>query len=184
MVIQSNPSDPFNAIDPSVMRASDGKLWLAFGSFWTGIKLVELDPQTGKRAAENSRIYSLAFHDSIEAACLWQRGDYFYLFVNWGQCCRGTNSTYNIRVGRSANVTGPYMDKEGKDLMDGGGTLFLASQENSIGPGHAGIYHEAQADWFTYHYYDANRGGAATLCVRPLAWTAQGWPTLEQSATK
>ena len=108
LVCQSQAGDGFNTIDPYVMQASDGSLWLAFGSFWTGIKLVQLDPNTGKRIASDSPMYALASHDSIEAACLWERGEYYYLFVNWGLCCRGTNSTYNIRVGRSAAVTGPY----------------------------------------------------------------------------
>jgi arabinan endo-1,5-alpha-L-arabinosidase len=183
-VVQSHGGDSFNAIDPSVTQAADGSLWLAFGSFWTGIKLLQLDPATGKRIAADSPMSSLAFHDSIEAACLWQRGDYYYLFVDWGQCCRGTNSTYNIRVGRSMSVTGPYLDKQGRDLLQSGGTLFLASQGDFIGPGHAGIYQEGEIDWFSYHYYDANRGGAATLAVRRLAWTTEGWPTVEGSFYK
>jgi arabinan endo-1,5-alpha-L-arabinosidase len=178
LVCQSHHGDAFNTIDPSVMQSSDGSVWLAFGSFWTGIKLIQLNPVTGKRISPDSPIYSLAFHDSIEAPCLWQRGDYFYLFVNWGLCCRGTNSTYNIRVGRSSAVIGPYQDKEGKDLVQAGGTLFLGTEGNQIGPGHAGIYRDGETNWFSYHYYDGNRGGAATLAVRQLKWSADGWPAL------
>jgi arabinan endo-1,5-alpha-L-arabinosidase len=176
MVCESRRSDSFNTIDPSVMRAADGTLWLAFGSFWTGIKLIQLDPLTGKRVAPDSPIYSLAFHESIEAPCLWQQGAYYYLFVNWGLCCRGTNSTYNIRVGRSTSITGPYLDKEGKDLLQGGGSLFLGTQGNVIGPGHAAIYQEGESNWLSFHFYDATHGGAATLAVRQLRWSADGWP--------
>jgi arabinan endo-1,5-alpha-L-arabinosidase len=179
-VCQSRLQDNFNTIDPSVMWAADGSLWLAFGSFWAGIKLLQLDPNTGKRISQDSPIYSLAFHDSIEAPCLVERQGAFYLFVNWGQCCKGTNSTYNIRVGRSAIVTGPYLDKDGKSLAQGGGTSFLESKGRFIGPGHAGIYSEAERSWFSFHYYDAERGGAATLAVQHLNWGADGWPVLRE----
>jgi arabinan endo-1,5-alpha-L-arabinosidase len=184
IVVQSIQADPFNAIDPSVMRAKDNTLWLAFGSFWSGIKLVQLDPETGKRISPDSTMSSLAYHDSIEAACIWQQGAYYYLFVNWGLCCRGTNSTYNIRLGRSTSVTGPYRDRDGKDMLEGGGTLFLGTAGNAIGPGHAGIFSEGDTNWFSCHFYDATRKGLATLSVRQLQWTADGWPLLQASLSK
>jgi arabinan endo-1,5-alpha-L-arabinosidase len=180
-VVQSGPADPFNTIDPSVFEDRNGALWLAFGSFWTGIKLVELDRNTGKRVAADSPISSLAFSDSIEAPCLWRRGDFYYLLANWGLCCRGTNSTYHIRVGRSLRVTGPYLDKDGKDLLQQGGTLLLGSEGKRVGPGHAGIYQEGGLTWLSFHYYDADRSGRATLAVRQLDWTAEGWPALRLS---
>lgn len=182
LVCQSRPGDNFNTIDPSVMLAADGSLWLAFGSFWTGIKLLQLDPDTGKRITSDSPMYSLAFHSSIEAPCLWQQGGYYYLFVNWGLCCRGTNSTYNVRVGRSADVTEPYLDKEGKDLLQGGGTLFLASKGSFIGPGHAGIYQENGTNWLSCHFYDGDHRGLAALAVHQLEWTADGWPTVVEGS--
>jgi arabinan endo-1,5-alpha-L-arabinosidase len=181
LVVQSHAGDSFNAIDPSVMQAADGTLWLTFGSFWSGIKLIQLDPQTGKRISADSPMTSLAFHESIEAACLWQREGFYYLFVNWGLCCRGTNSTYNIRVGRSPTATGPYIDKEGKNLLQEGGSLFLGSERTFIGPGHAGIYSQEGTNWFSCHFYDANRGGIATLAIRRLTWSADEWPILENA---
>jgi arabinan endo-1,5-alpha-L-arabinosidase len=183
LVCQSRAEDSFNAIDPSVMRDVDGTLWLAFGSFWSGIKLIELDPATGKRVAPNSPMYSLAHHDPIEAACLSRHGGYYFLFVNWGFCCRGTNSTYNIRVGRSARITGPYLDLDGKDLAQGGGTLFLGSEGAFIGPGHAGIFEDGGHDWLSCHFYDGQRGGAAVLSVQRLAWTPDGWPVARTNST-
>ena len=119
-VVLTSKEDNYNAIDPSVMLDREERLWMAFGSYWSGVKLVELDAHTGHRIATNSPMHSLAWNDSIEAACLMSRNDYYYLFVNWGQCCRGTNSTYEIRVGRSKEVTGPYIDKDGKDLLQRG----------------------------------------------------------------
>jgi arabinan endo-1,5-alpha-L-arabinosidase len=93
-VIQSGARDNFNAIDPAVTRDDQGGLWLAFGSFWSGIKLIQLDPATSKRLAADSAMYSLAYADSIEAPYIQHHDGCYYLFVNWGLCCRGTNSTY------------------------------------------------------------------------------------------
>jgi len=104
--------------------------------------------------------------------------NFHYLFVNWDRCCRGTNSTYNIRIGRSREITGPYLDKDGKDLAQGGGTLFLGSDGPFIGPGHAGIFDEDGHFWFSCHFYDGTQRGASTLAIRPLRWT-NGWPALD-----
>lgn len=178
IVVRTTTNDQFNAIDPSTLLDASGRLWLAFGSYWSGIKLIELDPATGLRQETNSPIHSLAWNESIEAACLYQHGDYFYLFVNWGQCCRGTNSTYEIRVGRCPVATGPFLDRAGKDMLQRGGTLFLKSEGPRIGPGHAAILKDGERFWFSYHYYDGDEHGVSKLEVVPLTWTADGWPAL------
>jgi arabinan endo-1,5-alpha-L-arabinosidase len=175
-VIQTTATNDFNAIDPAIILDTDGKLWVAFGSFWTGIKLVELDPATGQRLATNSPIYSLAHHDMIEASYIYWRDGYYYLFVNWGQCCRGVKSTYNIRVGRCHKITGPYLDKTGIDMLLDGGSLLLGSVGPFIGPGHAGIISAGGKDWFSCHFYDGTRDGSPTLALLPLRWDAAGWP--------
>ena len=177
-VFQTSPTNDFNAIDPCVTQDAGGRLWLAFGSFWSGIKLVELNPATGLRLAPDSPIHALAWHDSIEAACIARHDNLYYLFVDWDLCCRGTNSTYNIRIGRSAEITGPYLDKTGKDMLHDGGSLFLGSEGRFIGPGHAGILSDKGTNWFSFHYYDGERGGAATLGIRQLKWGEDGWPVL------
>lgn len=184
IVVQSGTNDDFNTIDPAVCHAPDGKLWLAFGSFWSGIKLIELDPATGKRIAPDSPIYPLAHYDSIEAAYLYPHNGEFYLFVNWGMCCRGVRSTYNIRVGRSEKITGPYRDKNGVDLLLGGGTLVLESHGPFIGPGHAGIITVSNTNWFSCHFYDGTRRGASTLAILPLRWSPDGWPEVGPSPSK
>lgn len=178
IVIESAERDNFNAIDPCVTQNAGGDLHLAFGSYWSGIKLVQLDRATGKRVSPNSPMHSLAWHTSIEAACVVRHGDFHYLFVNWGQCCRGTNSTYEIRVGRGRRITGPYLDRDGVDLMRGGGTPFLATTGRFIGPGHAAVLSEAGTHWFSCHYYDGSSRGAATLHLRPLRWDRDGWPVV------
>ncbi len=141
-VITSTNGSPYNTIDPCAFFDAAGNPWLVFGSYWTGIYLVQLDPVTGMRISPNSPTYQLAWNSSIEASCICQHGGYYYLFVNWDSCCVGVNSGYNVRVGRSTNVTGPYLDREGRDMRSGYGTLFLEGTGKYTGPGHMGIFSE------------------------------------------
>jgi arabinan endo-1,5-alpha-L-arabinosidase len=180
LVVKSETRDEFNCIDPAAFYDTDGKLWLCFGSFWGGIKLIELNPDTGRRIAPNSPMYHLAHFDSIEAAYLYKHDNNYYLFVNWGMCCRGANSTYNMRIGRSQNVTGPYVDKEGKLMAIGGGTSFMDISDGPlIGFGHAGIIQVGDKYYISSHV-EANNSGAVenggTFSIRPLTWDSQGWP--------
>ncbi len=175
VVIRTTGDDNFNAIDPSVMMNADGTMWMAFGSFWSGIKLVELDPATGLRKP-GAPLHPLAWAKEIEAPCIISHGGAYYLFVNWGLCCRGIHSTYNIRVGRGANIAGPYLDKNGMDLMNGGGTLFLGAEGRYIGPGQAGVLRDGAGEWLSFHYYDGEHRGRASLGLRKLEWDKDGWP--------
>ena len=120
--------------------------------------------------------HRLAFNGSIEAPYLYERDGFFYQFVNWGTCCQGSSSTYNIRVGRSTNVIGPYFDRSGVNMVNNGGTLFLGTEENFIGPGHISIFTTHGSDWFGYHYYDGNDNGVSKFNLRAMRWTADGWP--------
>ena len=184
-VIHSTNGYAYNTIDPSVFLDTDGKLWLAFGSYWKGIFLTELDPQTGLRISTNSPVYPLAWNDSIEASCLTRHGNFYYLFVNWGQCCKGTNSTYEVRVGRAEKITGPYLDRDGKKLADGGGSPFLQSSGRFIGPGHIGILIDGSTNdttRFSYHYYDADTRGRSRLALGTIDWS-DGWPVAVNDAT-
>lgn len=176
-VIQSHASDDWNALDPSVFHADNGTLWLAFGSYWSGIKLVQLDPATGKRLHPKARLVSLAYNKSIEASCLYQHDGYYYLFVDWGSCCKSVNSTYNVRMGRSRKITGPYKDENGKNMLKGGGSLFLDNHPPLYGPGHAGFLVADGKTWFTSDFEgDTRMGGKATLAIMPLTWLPNGWP--------
>ncbi len=176
IVIRSNDDDPYNAIDPQLYADPDGSLWMVFGSFWNGIQLIELNPQTGLRKGD--KIRQLAWHESIEAPALLRHRGYYYLFVNWGLCCRGLNSTYEIRVGRSRKITGPYLDATGDDLATGGGTVFLKSEGDRVGPGHPSFLQEKAGTRMFFHYYDRKRGGSATLGELPIHWADNGWPKL------
>jgi hypothetical protein len=183
-VIQSGSSVTYNAIDPSVTFDSSSNLWMSFGSFFSGIKLVQLDATTGLRNTTNTTVSSIANDnaasgDPIEASYLYHRGTFYYLFVNWGTCCAtpALTSTYNIRVGRSTNITGPFRDVSNINMTSSGGTLFLKATGKFIAPGQMGILDENGVSYFGYHYLDANDNGVPTYDLEPLSWTTDDWPT-------
>ena len=176
MIVHSVEGENLNAIDPGVIHAPDGTLWMSYGSYHGDIQLVQLDPDSGLRIHAESRVWILASHS--EASDIVFHKDWYYLFVNHGSCCSGTNSTYHICVGRSRHVTGPYLDHYGDDMADGGGTLFLAAAGRQFGPGQFGLLVDDGVEKFSCHYEaDLDRGGRPTLDIRPLLWTADDWPS-------
>ncbi|MBN1312752.1 MAG: family 43 glycosylhydrolase [Anaerolineae bacterium] len=181
VVIQSTSSNNYNTIDPNVVQDLSGNLWLSFGSFWSGIKLIQLDPGTMKPVS-GATLHSIAYRPSgehaIEAPFIVERNGYYYLFVSFDYCCRGVDSTYNIRVGRSQQITGPYVDRNNVNMMNGGGTLIDDGDSRWIGPGHQAVYQQGNSAILVNHAYDAWNNGRATLQIRPLYWDASGWPTL------
>ncbi|HEY3268889.1 MAG TPA: arabinan endo-1,5-alpha-L-arabinosidase [Armatimonadota bacterium] len=180
MVIRSTAPNDYNAIDANLVDAGGGKYALSFGSYWRGIELVDLDPETGKPPAGAPIRYIAGRPNwgAIEAPHIIRRGGYYYLFVSFDRCCRGVRSTYNIRYGRSKTLDGPYVDREGKPMLDGGGTLLLATEGRYIGPGHCSILKDGRRTLMAYHYYDGEAGGIATIQVRPLNFTKDGWVTV------
>ncbi len=177
-VALSRDGGDFNAIDPAVFLDDDGKLWLSFGSQWSGLKLVALDPKTGKRLKPDEPMTPLAAGQSIEAPWIHKRKGFYYLFLNRGNCCAGVNSTYHIKVGRSEDIEGPYAAKDGALMIDGGGTMVLDVKTGPLtGPGHAGIVEKDGKSWFSCHFEaDDHMGGKATLGVMPIRWSDDGWP--------
>ena len=107
-----------------------------------------------------------------------QHGPYFYLFVSFDRCCAGLDSTYRMMVGRSKSVTGPYLDREGVPMMQGGGSELQASQGRFVGPGGQEVFKNGAGDSLVYHYYDADQGGTPQLQTSPIRWDAAGWPVL------
>jgi arabinan endo-1,5-alpha-L-arabinosidase len=184
LVIDSEVGSPYNAIDPNVFHDdSTGKMWMTFGSFWNGIYITELDASTGKPFSSNPSATNIARNpvrppNAIEAPYLYEHDGFYYLFVNWGSCCQGVESTYEIRVGRSVSPTGPFMARgRGQaTMLNGGGELFLDTEDNFIGPGHLSIFSESGTDYFGYHYYDGDANGASKYNIEELAWTLDDWP--------
>lgn len=171
---QPGQNDDYNAIDPNVVLDEAGTPWLAFGSFWSGIKLIQLDRDGARSGTE---LYSLASRGggAIEAPFLMRRCGYYYLFVSFDACCRRANSTYNLRVGRSRELLGPYVDRAGTALMSGGGSLVLQGDAVWKGPGHNAVLIEGKRAFNVYHAYAAT-DGASQLRISELVWDADGWP--------
>jgi arabinan endo-1,5-alpha-L-arabinosidase len=192
LVLKSQAEDDFNAIDPNLILDAKGQAWLAFGSFWSGIKMRKLDRKTGKLSTDNTTLYSLATrakpehfdppppglppdYEAIEAAFIVHHDKYYYLFVSWDLCCRGTKSTYRTMVGRARAATGPYLDADGKKMMDGAATPLLSANQKWLGPGGESVLLQKDGeDIIVFHAYDT-KTGIPSLQISTLAWTG-GWP--------
>jgi len=197
LVLESKASDDFNAIDPNYIEDAQHHAWLSFGSFWGGIKMRALDPGTGMLSTTDTKLYSLAARakpehpapqkfdpehptlppdwQAIEAPFIVAHGGFYYLFVSFDLCCRGTRSTYHTMVGRSTSVTGPYVDKTGTLMTQGGGALLLGPNKRWLGPGGESVLHQGDGtDLIVFHAYDATTGRPA-LQISDLVWR-DGWP--------
>ena len=176
-VVRSLPASDFNAIDPDIIQDTAGTPWLVFGSYWSGVQMVQLQWPSGKRSADPTRTHLLDRKiplNAVEGPAMISHGGWYYLFSSWDRCCVGLKSTYRVVVGRSKSITGPYLDRDGKALTDGGGTTVLASMSNQVGPGGQSI----AGGMLAYHYSDANAGGISRLGMRSLTWSAGGGPQL------
>ncbi|KAH8073807.1 arabinanase [Cristinia sonorae] len=175
LITSTSPSNNFNAIDPNLI-IDNGKWFMSLGSFWTGIKLMNLNPATGHLSSNSVTALAqrTANNGAIEASVIFKNGKYFYLFTSWDNCCQGVNSTYNIRVGRSTSVAGPYVDSAGVNLTDGGGTLVLASHDKIIGPGGQDLLMDVDGPILVYHYYTAT---GSFLGINRLDFSS-GWPVV------
>ncbi len=176
VVASSDGVEDSNAIDPGVfLDPADGRLWLTYGSYFGYIRLVQLDPKTGKRINPGDQPRNLAIN--CEASDMFYHEGWYYLLGTHGSCCRGADSGYNIRVGRSKKVTGPFLDAYGLDMIEGGGKLLEGSGGRVIGPGHFGLLDLGDGvQKFSMHWEaDLDRGGASVLDIRPLLWK-DGWP--------
>lgn len=172
MVIHTTAGrDRYNALDPDLVIAKDGSPWLVFGSWFSGIKLTQLNPETMKPMGA---IYNLAARSGgIEAPNIIYRKGYYYLFVSVGVCCKGVNSTYQIAYGRSKNITGPYVTKSGRKMLDGHAEIFDSGNNRWVGPGGQDILN---TDVIIRHAYDAKDKGIAKMLISRLNWDSQGWP--------
>jgi arabinan endo-1,5-alpha-L-arabinosidase len=185
MVLRSYADkDDWNAIDPNLVIEDSKNMWLTWGSFWSGIKMRRIDPVTGKLSTADTTMHSLSSRTreqpiggAVEAPFIVRHGEYWYLLVSFDRCCRGAASTYNIVVGRSSDVTGPYVDKTGKRMTEGGGSLLLEAMTPTWrGPGHAAVLHEPGQDYLFFHaYFGEGRGRGSALQVSTIVWE-DGWP--------
>ena len=174
-VCSSDGMEDQDAIDPSLLLdPTTGRLWVSYGTYFGTIRLIELDPKTGFRMKGNKE-KDIAI--DCEATDLIYRDGWYYLLGTHGTCCDGVNSTYNIVVGRSRNVEGPYVDNVGRDMFHGGGRMVIAAGDRKTGPGHFGrtVIDEGVEIMSCHYEADFDRSGRSVLGIRPLLWK-NGWP--------
>ncbi|MHB1023233.1 MAG: family 43 glycosylhydrolase [Acidobacteriaceae bacterium] len=173
----------FNAIDPAPFVDSAGNWWMVFGSWTDGIHVLQLDPSTGLRLQTNPTLYTIAQRGNPSAGeegpFIYPYNGWYYYFASINVCCSGDSSTYRIIVGRSKSSTGPYLDRGGLDLMQGGGTILLSAHGNINGPGGQSLFTDGTQPILVYHYYDGNNNGTPTLGINFLGFDADGWPYVE-----
>jgi len=197
IVIRSVPyRDMWNAIDPNVVVDENGVPWMAFGSFWGGLKLVKLaanwtsvaEPQEWRTIAKRERSSQIDDADAgtaeIEAPFIFRKGEFWYLFASWDKCCRGKDSTYKMVVGRSKAITGPYLDRTGRDMAQGGGTLLLAGNSEWAGVGHNSTYTFDGKDYLVFHAYENADHGLQKLKIAELKWDEAKWPVVDSAVLR
>jgi len=198
-VVCSRPEvDNWNAIDPNLLYGEDGFPYLIWGSFWDGLQIARLtddlktihpdvEPLTiasrkknmdeaNPPAVDNNPVD--AGGNAIEAPFVIKKGKYFYFFASIDYCCKGVNSTYKMIYGRSDKILGPYLDKEGKSMRTGGGTILMTGDDNWHGVGHNGIATIDCKDYILFHAYDANDNGKSKLRIFELLWDDNDWPVV------
>jgi len=182
LVMESFPEkNNFNAIDPAAFQQADGRAFMVWGSFWTGVKSIELNPETGKILSDEPVISSVANRPAnggaVEGAYMVKHGEFYYLFVSFDSCCDGAESTYRVMVGRSKQPLGPYSDWNDTPMTNGGGTLVVRINVNWRGTGHNSVLTTDKGSWLVHHTYDTfNLDKQRILQIRPLYWTDSGWP--------
>jgi arabinan endo-1,5-alpha-L-arabinosidase len=197
-IIQSVPGKTnWNAIDPNLITDNDGTPYLAFGSFWSGIKIARLSPDRLSIAGSIDKLPTIATRqkdtlvnapsvdgnpvdaggNAIEAPFIFRKGKYFYLFASIDYCCKGPNSTYKMIVSRSKKLLGPYVDEDGTPMTKGGGTIVLAGDKNWYGVGHNAVCTFDGVDYLIFHGYDAQDKGISKLRIEKLDWN-KGWPVV------
>lgn len=195
IIIQSFPGlTNWNAIDPNIIEDDEGTPYMAFGSFWGGLQIVELTPDRKALAEDWTQLTTIASRNrgmeempvqgypinagggAIEAPFIYKHGGFYYLFASIDYCCRGPKSTYKMIVGRSEHVKGPYLDQAGVSMLEGGGSIVLTGDENWYGVGHNAVCKFEGQDYLIFHAYDAaDERGRARLRIEELSWD---WPNV------
>ncbi|MFT5203494.1 MAG: arabinan endo-1,5-alpha-L-arabinosidase [Candidatus Aldehydirespiratoraceae bacterium] len=179
LVMSSNDVDhTYSVLDANAVVDENGDPWLSFGSFWDGVQIGRLNADTGAPLDEDFTL--LAGRDpwvlGVEASSMTYHDGFWYLFVSWGFCCQGVDTNYEIRVGRSEEITGPYVDIAGDPMLINGGSLLLGSYDRVIGTGSGDVLVTGDDSLIVHHWYDPENDGEVTLGVRPLLWSPDGWP--------
>ena len=184
-VLETNPGDDSNAIDPNILVSADGRIALSYGSYWSGIKQQALDPGTGKLLAGAPR-YDLAarpgvVNDPIEGASIVAHNGYYYLFVSMDYCCNADFATDNYKevVGRSTSPQGPFLDMAGQPMSQGGGSVILQGDAAWVGAAGGTAYVDAETgeSLLVFHALRVSEKGAMYVWVKQIRWQ-NDWPVL------
>ncbi len=183
-------TDKFNAIDADVVRDTDGNYWMAFGSFGLGIQLIKLDAKTGYQASDDKTVYNIARRTSKasggaeEGPSLIEHGGKYFLFTAWDKCCQQgptiEQTTYKTAYGRADKVTGPYKDRAGYDMANGGGTILMERYGRYVGPGGGEAFQDLNRVRFVHHYYDLNGDKYNHIHIRDVVFTDDNWAEMGQ----
>jgi arabinan endo-1,5-alpha-L-arabinosidase len=173
--------------DPAVIADSSGQKYIFYGSYFGGISARRLSAD-GLHSDPASQV-QITIANRYEGAFVVKHGGYYYLFASATNCCNGPLTGYSVFAGRSQNLLGPYVDKQGNSLLAGrvGGTPVISMNGNRwVGPGHNAVFTDFDGqDWFLYHAVDQNDPyftGEVGFTKRPalldaLDWV-DGWPTV------
>ncbi len=180
VVFSSKDVDVENSID-QYLYEEDGKYYMLWGSFF-GLYLMELDVTDDVTITPKLDTKQQIAGSAFEAVNLWKKNGYYYLFASVGSCCEGAKSTYTMVVGRSKNLAGPYLAKDGGMMMENAYTPVISKNTAFVGPGHNSILLEDDGGntWTLYHAFRTDRpeDGRVVLLDRVM-WDKDGWPYVE-----
>ena len=174
-MFRSNEIGVKNSIDPFYIEDS-GRKYLFWGSF-RGIYAVELsdDGLSVKEGEVPRKIAGTAY----EGTYIHKKGGYYYLFASIGSCCEGLRSTYTTVVGRSKNLLGPYVDKEGNRMLDNCHEILIHKSDSFVGTGHNSeiVSDKDGNDWMLYHAVSVENPDGRVLMLDRVDWQG-GWPVV------
>ncbi len=178
IVIESKAGDPYNCIDPNIFVDDDGKTYLVFGSYWEGIFMRRIDPETGLLDESETKLWHLAKGEGgLEAPYLVKHGDYYYLFVARG--ILGQNESYHLAVGRSKSLFGPYLDKSGNPMREGNSSALTENKSQIEGVAHAQPFLDSDGQWYLIAEAwpdDTDLSNNIYLHISKMVWSEDGWP--------
>ena len=179
MMFRSNEIGVQNSIDPFYIE-DNGRKYLFWGSF-RGIYGVELkeDGLAVKLGAEKKQIAGTAY----EGTYIHKRNGYYYMFASTGTCCEGLKSTYQTVVGRSKSLWGPYLDKQGKTMLENNHEVLISKNKSFVGTGHNAelVTDKAGNDWILYHGVSVANPHGRVLLLDRVNWK-KGWPIVKNNS--
>ncbi|KNE54072.1 hypothetical protein AMAG_00074 [Allomyces macrogynus ATCC 38327] len=191
--VESRQGAAFNAIDGNFVQDASGNWRMTFGSFWND--LFQTDMASVTKAKQPFRPTNIALDPNgtrpVEGGFVYKHRDEYFLFFSHGVCCRldqarpKAGEEYKIKVCKSKNVNGPFVDQQGRSCTQGGGTVLLASHDNVYAPGGQGVFSDSKSGGHIlyYHYADKKRGitdGDKTFGWNVLDWH-NGWPAVRSA---